>query len=177
MRWMRATSRIAATFALLGLLLLPSPCVAQTQSPAQHKWERYTNVRFAFSICYPSDLLIGQGEPTNSDGQKFLSRDGRAYAAVAGIYDVLGQSFKDEYLSDIKDAQDERFKITYRVFKQDWFVISGAGNGKIYYQKSVLFEGIIKSLWLEYPEDARADFDKITEKMSACFHTNLPRPF
>src|SRR5215469_6044695 len=49
---------------------------AHVPSPSAHVWKRYTNVRFQYSICYPEDLLIPQGESQNSDGQKFLAKDG-----------------------------------------------------------------------------------------------------
>jgi len=57
---------------------------AVAPSPVDHDWQTYTNVRFAYSICYPADLLAGQGESDNSDGQKFLSRDGSVEVLVYG---------------------------------------------------------------------------------------------
>jgi hypothetical protein len=42
----------------------------------RHTWKTYTNVTFQYHICYPADLLVPQGEPDNSDGQRFLAHDG-----------------------------------------------------------------------------------------------------
>src|ERR1041385_1585764 len=49
---------------------------AQVPAADHHTWKVYTNVRFHYSICYPQDLLVPQGEAENSDGQKFVAKDG-----------------------------------------------------------------------------------------------------
>src|ERR1700682_2215290 len=49
---------------------------AQAPAADRHTWKASTNWRFQYSICYPQDLLVPQGEPENSDGQRFLAKDG-----------------------------------------------------------------------------------------------------
>ena len=58
---------------------------APQQTADRHGWATYVNVRFQYSICYPKDLLVPQGESDNSDGQKFLSnKDSAELAAGLG---------------------------------------------------------------------------------------------
>src|ERR1041385_1331675 len=60
----------------------------EVQAADQYKWKMYTNARFQYSICYPPDLLVPQGEPENADGQKFLAKDG-AKLIVFGRHNAL----------------------------------------------------------------------------------------
>jgi hypothetical protein len=46
-----------------------------------HAWKTYTNERFGFSVCYPSDLLQLEAAPDNNDGQTFVGSNGAKIAA------------------------------------------------------------------------------------------------
>ena len=41
---------------------------------ANEKFATYANDRFDYSISYPSDLFISQGEAANGDGQIFIAK-------------------------------------------------------------------------------------------------------
>lgn len=58
------------------------------QIVGQSKYKFYNNARFGYSISYPSDLLVPQGEAENGDGQKFLSMDKSAEMLVYGRYKI-----------------------------------------------------------------------------------------
>ena len=57
----------------------------------EHCYGSYSNGRFGYSIDYPKDLLIPQGESDNEDGQEFTSKDGKAVLLVWGHLNVLGE--------------------------------------------------------------------------------------
>ena len=45
-------------------------------SPQQDNYKTYVNARFKYSISYPADVLIPQGEAENGDGQIFREKYG-----------------------------------------------------------------------------------------------------
>src|SRR5258708_31360638 len=90
--------RITAVLVVLVILALAFPVRA-----AQHTYRTYHNARFDFSISYPTDVLIPQGEPENHDGQKFRSRDGRAEMLVYGSYNALNKPLRQLYTEETAD--------------------------------------------------------------------------
>jgi hypothetical protein len=93
----------------------------------------YCNSRFSFCMQVPNGF-IGQGEAENGDGQIFLSADKqteiRAYGMLA-IEDF--DQIQDQFTMASKGVQ-----VSYKVIKQDWFVLSGLDkDGKIVYRKTV----------------------------------------
>jgi hypothetical protein len=147
-----------------------------TQSEIHHKstghaflkqrtaYRTYSNARYGFSIAYPANLLVPQGESDNGDGQKFLSRDGSASLIAFGSM-RLDTSLRDEFQS----AQENR-TVTYKVLKRDMFVVSGTIGGKIFYQKTLLRGDVFKTFIIEYAEDDRAVFDAITARVARSFN-------
>ena len=83
------------------------------------------------------------------------------------------KSVSEAYSDELQADEKAGIKVTYRVVKPGYFVVSGSGAGKIIYQKTVLVGDVFKTLRLEYPEDQKAVFDPIVSTMSDCFHTNL----
>jgi hypothetical protein len=126
-------------------------------------YRTYSNARYGFSIAYPAGILIPQGESDNGDGQRFASRNGSA-SLVAFGENRLDRSLADEFRS----AQENR-SVTYKVLRRDMFVVSGFGNGKIFYQKTLLRGGSFKTFVIEYDEGERATFDPITSRIAASF--------
>lgn len=68
------------------VLVLLSTSVLTDGQRVENEYRTYHNIRFGYSISYPADSLIPQGEAENGDGQKFLSRDGRTEMLVYGSH-------------------------------------------------------------------------------------------
>ena len=138
---------------------------AQTQAFVNQRvtYRNYSNARYGFTIAYPSGLLIPQGESDNGDGQRFVSKDGRATLLAFGA-NRLGRNLRDEFQS----AQENR-TVTYKVLKPNMFVVSGTANGKIFYQKTLLRGDRFKTFIIEYDESERAVFDSITTRIARSF--------
>jgi hypothetical protein len=126
-------------------------------------YRTYSNARYGFSIAYPVNLLVPQGEPDNGDGQKFVSKNGRASLLAFGSH-RLDRSLTDEFQS----AQENR-TVAYKVLKKDWFVVSGTESGKIFYQKTLLRGDVFKTFIIEYEEAERATYDAITARVARSF--------
>jgi len=136
-----------------------------------NKYANYHNQRFNYSIAYPKDILYPQGESDNGDGQKFLSKDADAILTVYGSNNVLNQTLADLYLEESKGGTYDSPKkvVTYKVLKNNWFVVSGYNSGKIFYQKTILNKDQFKSFYFEYPASKKKIYDPITKHIASSF--------
>ncbi len=157
---MRLTNLTIAAAVVISLT-----CICLAQKTIAYK--TYRNARFAYSINYPSSLLIPQGESTNGDGQKFASKDGRAELIVYGSNNALDQTLQQAF-DEAKGASGNRV-VTYQTMKHDWFVVSGTEGGKIFYQKTYLRGGVFKTMRIEYDEQLKTTYDAITTRVSLSF--------
>jgi hypothetical protein len=145
-------------------LSLPMP--AQTR----HEYRTYHNARFDYSISYPANLLIPQGESVNNDGQSFLSRNGRTELLVYGSYNSLDQTLREVFEQESgRSAEHPNRVVTYKVLRNDWFVVSGTENGRIFYQKTMLRNSTFKSFRIEYDKSEKQTFDPITVFIARSF--------
>ncbi len=136
-----------------------------------NKYANYHNQRFNYSIAYPKDILYPQGESDDGDGQKFLSKDADASLIIYGSNNVLNQSLQDLYLEESRGGTHDNPKkvVTYKVLKNNWFVISGYNSGKIFYQKTILNKDQFKSFYFEYPASKKKIYDPITKHIASSF--------
>lgn len=137
----------------------------------QSQYQTYHNARFDYSLSYPVDVFIPQGEADNGDGQRFLSKDGRAEMLVYGSNNALKQTLQQAFAeASASRAKDHPGRVvSYKVMRQDWFAISGTENGRIFYQKTFLKNGVFKTLGIEYDESQKAIYDSITTVISKSF--------
>lgn len=133
---------------------------------AQHRYRTYKNTRFNYSITYPADILIPQGESANRDGQKFRSRDGRAEMLVYGSHNALNQTLRQLYSEEISHPHRT---VTYKTLKGNWFVVSGIEDGKVFYKKSIFSRGVFKSFRIDYDESQKKLYDSLTARMARSF--------
>ena len=130
---------------------------------AQEKWTKYENARFGYSIAYPSDLLTPQGEADNGDGQVFKSD--KAEMRVYGSNLLLNKTLSKEYNAAVKEHKN----VAYKLYRKNFFVVSGSENGKIYYRKTMTKSGAFVTFMIEYDESESAVYDKITARISESF--------
>lgn len=153
-------------------LLLIFTLVFWTQlAVAADAYEIYHNDRFDYSIAYPKDILFPQGESDNGDGQKFLSKDAGASLIVYGSNNALNQSLEEVYREESRGGTAENPKkvVTYKVLKDNWFVVSGFNNGRIFYQKTIFAGDVFKTFLFEYDESQRKLYNPITKQLEKSF--------
>lgn len=148
------------------ILILWSPFVFSADI-----YDTYFNQRYGYSIDYPKDLLFPQGESDNGDGQVFLSKNTDAKLLVYGSNNALEQSLEDIYREQSRGGMpDEPQKVvTYRVLKNNWFVVSGYNAGKIFYQKTLLHDKQFKTFIFEYDEKQKKIYDPINIRLAKSF--------
>ena len=136
---------------------------------AQQKYSTYSNDRFFFSIDYPADLTM-QPPPDNDDGRTFLSADKQVEMQVWGEYNAASRTLQERYERDLKGFTE---KPSYMVAKRDWYVISGAKDDKVFYEKVLIRRrgdvDIFFTFTIEYPASEKAKFDPILKKIADSF--------
>lgn len=123
----------------------------------------YVNARYQFEVKYPKDLLKPSPPPDNNDGRSFDSTNKLIHISVGGSYNALMHTWKEEFQSEIDDFKD--VQITYKIFKKNYFVISGyQGNKVIYYKELKVTEDggdVFLSFYAEYPKKEKETWDSI----------------
>jgi hypothetical protein len=134
-------------------------------------YDTYHNDRFDYSIDYPKEVLFPQGESDNSDGQKFLSKDANASLIVYGSNNALNQSLEDLYREESRGgtAENPQKVVTYKTLKDNWFVVSGYNSGRIFYQKTIFHDDVLKTFLFEYDESEKARYDPIVKRLATSF--------
>ena len=162
---MKRRKCITTILAVLPLFVLGMPAAA-----GLHTYRTYHNARFDFSISYPADVLIPQGESENHDGQKFRSRDGRAEMLVYGSHHALNQTLRQLYSEEMNPSADHPHRsVSYKTSKGNWFVVSGIDEGRVFYQKTLLTKGIFKTFRIEYDESQKDLYQSLITEMARSF--------
>ena len=131
-------------------------------------WATYANSRFAYSICYPKNLLEPQGESPNGDGQKFVAKDG-AQLLVYGSNNALGESINDVFNRTASRLAGPSGKVTYKAIKPAWFVLSGQTSNTIFYAKTLYAKDLILSFELTYDSAQSSTYNPVATKLGSCF--------
>ena len=133
----------------------------------QNNYQTYTNARFKYSISYPADLLVPQGEAENGDGQVFKEKGSSSVEMrVYGGYNALNETLRGRY-----DELTRKWSngVTYKVIRQNWFVVSAMVNGKIHYQKTMLRGDTFKTFEIEYDAVRGSTYNDVTDRISKSF--------
>jgi hypothetical protein len=160
---------LSAVLSLVCFVALAGQAVAR-DTRLEQGWTDYRNERFGFSLRYPGDLFEPEKTSEAGDGQVFVSRDGAARLLVGALQNDAGQS-PAAYQDYIARQSYAGYRIDYRRLAGNWFVLSGEGGGKTFYEK-VMFScagRLINSFAMVYPTDQRDTFDRVVEGMEKSF--------
>ncbi len=155
------------------LLLFTLSLAVKAQDNYKDNYKNYCNGRFEFCVTYPANLATPQPESANGDGCKMLAKQGKAkittWGNLAMTFVVEGNADFDkveELKNDFEAAQKAK-KVTYKVLKKDWFVVSGTDeNGLIFYRKTIHKGLIVITVLIEYPSTEKAIWDKECGKIA-----------
>lgn len=132
----------------------------------QNRYKTYNNARFGYSISYPANLLTPQGEAENGDGQIFSGSG--AEMRVFGSNMLLNETLRREYNAIL---EEKGASVTYKVFRNTFFVVSGRENGRIFYQKTMEGAGgAFLTFMIEYDVSKRRIYDAAVTKMVKSFN-------
>ncbi len=133
-------------------------------------WRTYRNERFGLSLLFPSQIFTLEKESDAGDGTVFVSKDGEARLLVGALENSAAQTPKnyEEYIARKSYAD---YNVTYRRGGDSWFVLSGEGKGKTFYEKVMFSCGgkLINSFAMLYPTEQSKTFDPIVERIEDSF--------
>jgi hypothetical protein len=133
-------------------------------------WTEYRNERFGLNLLYPADVFTADRAAEAGDGQLFQSRIGEGQLLVGALVNDSGYS-PASYQSYIAGKSYGQYQVDYKPLGPNWFVLSGEGNGRIFYEKVIFSCGgrLINSFAVVYSAADRAAFDRILERIEKSF--------
>ncbi len=151
------------------ILIFSAPLGAQ-EALNSGGWQSYRNERFGLSLSYPSDVFQIERTSEAGDGVVFAAHGTDARMLVGALPNRDGQSVA-AYQDFVARKSYAAYRIHYRPRGATWFVLSGEGDGKIFYEKVVFSCGgrLINSFALIYPAADRQTFDPIVERVEDTF--------
>jgi hypothetical protein len=150
------------------VVVLSIACSA-AQAQSSH-WSEYRNEKYGLTLKYPYDVFGVERTAEAGDGQVLVTREGDARLLVGALLNDSGFT-PATYQDYIARQSYGKYKITYRPKGRTWFVLSGEGDGKVFYEK-VMFScsgRLISSFAMIYPRERRAVFNPIVERMEDTF--------
>jgi len=140
-----------------------------SSNQAKLSYRTYYNSRFDYSISYPAEFLYPQEIAANGDGRKFLSKDSQIVMLVYGEENAQGQTLAQRYQEVAHQNPSTRKVVTYSTLKNNWCVVSGYENEKVFYQKTLNRNGAFLTFRIEYPEVQKTLLDPITTTIAKSF--------
>ncbi|TIP22753.1 MAG: hypothetical protein E5X90_15165, partial [Mesorhizobium sp.] len=118
----------------------------------------YVNARFGTSCTFPDEIFSDRlPEPENGDGQQWSAPDG-ASLTCSGIYNIDNDTPKG-FVADEKANTGPGYKITYSKSGKNWAVVSGIKGDKVFYERRLFGkDGVIRTVWIEYPSSLKAKY-------------------
>src|SRR5580698_2425240 len=113
-------------------------CAADA-GPTCPVYERYVNAKFAFSVDLPT-FFVKKGADADGRGQPFAYGT-KARARAWAMYNVPQMS-----LAQLFGDWTRRGGITFQALAMNTWVVRGKEEGRYYYSRSVLADGIIVSI-------------------------------
>lgn len=120
----------------------------------------YKNARFGTTITFPVRLFDHRMElPQNGDGVTFLSPDKEASLSVFGQNNALLLNVS-EFAKNASQERQSGDKVTLVQAKENWVVVSGFREEKIFYERFEFGENdIIHAAILLYPANDREKYE------------------
>ena len=151
------------------ILLIAYYCIPANAQTKQTTYKTYYNPRFEYSISYPVGILYPQEIAANGDGRKFLSKDNQTVMLVYGQENVQRQTLSQLYKEESREDSHTGKVVTYKMLKNNWFVVSGYEDGRVFYQKTIYRNDEFLTSRIEYPEAQKEVFDSITATIAKSF--------
>ncbi|OHV88192.1 hypothetical protein [Mesorhizobium sp. ORS 3428] len=151
----------------LPLAIALSSLPAVVTATAVAKPFTYVNARFGTACTFPDEIFSDRlPEPENGDGQQWLSTDG-ASLTCSGIYNIDNDTPKS-FVTGERANTGPGYKVTYSKTGKNWAVLSGIKGDKVFYDRRLFGkDGVIRSVWVEYPASLKAKYDPLAGSIAA----------
>ena len=137
-------------------------------------WKREINARWGFALTYPA-ALIPEALPTDGAGRRYHSADNEVSLATSGSHTHPGE--RNESLDSFwqKELGERATTVTYKVKRNNWYVISGLNpNGYEFYHKVFFYPTYWVEFEITYPHAQHERYDPWVARISHDFSPALP---
>ncbi|MER9627141.1 hypothetical protein [Mesorhizobium sp. M0296] len=125
----------------------------------------YTNEHFGTICTFPDEIFtLRQPEPDNGDGQQWLTADG-ASLICSGILNIDDDT-PTAFVSAERASKEPGYRITYSKTGKDWAVLSGIKGGNIFYERRLGKDGVIRTVWIDYPPALKSKYDPLVDAIA-----------
>jgi hypothetical protein len=125
----------------------------------------YRNAQYGYSVEYPTNLFLPEGDIGNGRGQSYTSADGSALLLLYATDDGP-DALRLEYEAELARPDQE---VSYRVLRSGWFVVSGHEGPYIFYQRTHRSPGGLRTFRLRHLARDKDYFGPVTERLSHSF--------
>ncbi len=131
--------------------------------------KQYMNERFGFTLVYPTHIFVTKNLSDNGDGITLHNADKSLELKAYGSW--YGDNIREIYRDELGWAKEAGQKVTYKVLKKNWFVLSGTDRKKqtIFYKKAYFKDGKSTSFRLEYPIIDKAKYNSLVSTINKNF--------
>lgn len=152
--------------------------LAQAQNLRGTRWVKYWDSQYGFVLLYPSTIFEPLApetlDPDDKDNQgvRFISKDGEAVIWAWGALNTDNRSLLN-YMKFVRDKAERKGIITYSPHGDNWFVLSGYKDDRIFYRKVILScnDYVVNNLHIEYPKALRKLYEPIVEGLENHFRS------
>lgn len=156
------------------LLIIALAATGLGAADAQDVYRTYRNARFGTVVRYPANLVAPRPESENSGGGKFFSPDGQTELTIYARRNALRRSARGEMGRAIADWKADGGRLTYYRNASSWFVLSGYLGEDIFYEKTLLRNGVFHTLIWQYPKIQKKRLDAGVSRSAASFSVGKP---
>jgi hypothetical protein len=160
---------LRSLFSHCWLLVLVLGLTQLASADDTYSW--YLNPRFGTVVLYPANLLTKAQESDNGDGTRFASADGRITFTVFASYNVTNRTLRGDLAASRSYWTRKGATITAWKIKKDWFITSGFVGQDIFYEKTILSNGIFHTMTWLYPASLRRRLDTAVTRSVASFQS------
>jgi hypothetical protein len=137
-------------------------------------WKREVNGRWGFSLTYPASL-IPEPVPANGAGRRYHSANQEVSLVAEGSHthsENAGENLNGFWQKEVAERGDT---VTYKVKKDDFYVVSGVNhNGYEFYHKVFFYPTYWVEFEITYPHSKHQQYDVWVERISRQFVPALP---
>lgn len=142
----------------------PKPACAEAGTLECPVFERYVNHRFAFSVDVPTFFVKKPGD-ADGRGQAF-EYGSKARIRAWAMYDNPPMTVEQLY-----GDWTRRDAISFKMLAMNTWVVRGKEQGRLYYSRSILEDGIISTLEIAYDPELGEALEPVIARMGTSLMT------
>lgn len=160
---------IATTSATASATTAASATATHEAKDAPIAYGPYKNAAQCFHIDYPLGM-VDKGASDIGDGKTWVSKEGSVTISAWAQEQIHNDQNLDAFFrEETTDDPGHGKKVTLKIKKDTWFIVSGYEGTNIFYEKWIFAEGKFGAFKVSYPPSAKDWWNRATEHMEKSF--------